>query len=88
VKDEYLMAKLHRVLSEDGSELGIEAIRRNDAIVVRGEVETEERRRAVEAKVREQCPEFKVHNEITVSRVTKPVEPETLLARDAGGGDR
>ena len=81
--DEYLLAQVQRLLAEDGAELGIDAVRRDDVLVLRGEVESEQRCREVEARVAERFPDLKIRNELTVPRVHKPVEAEEL----AGSGE-
>lgn len=78
MRDEYLMAKLQRVLAEDSSELGIHVVRRDDHYVLTGEVETEQRKREVQARVAEHFPELSVRNEIMVTRMTRPGEPELM----------
>jgi hypothetical protein len=78
MKEEYMMARVQRVLAEDDSELGIDVVRRGDHYVLIGEVESEDRRQEVAAKVAEHMPELEVRNEIMVTRVTKPVDHEMV----------
>jgi hypothetical protein len=78
MKEEYMMARLQRVLAEDDSELGIDMVRRGDHYVLIGEVESEERRQEVADKVAEHLPELEVRNEIMVTRFTKPVDHEMV----------
>jgi hypothetical protein len=78
MRDEYLLARLQRVLAEDSSELGIAVVRRDDHYILTGEVESEQRRLDVQARVAEHFPELSVRNELMVTRVTKPGEPELL----------
>ena len=85
MREEYLLAKLQRVLAEDGCELGIDVVRRDDVYILTGEVESEHRRREVEARVAEHLPELRVRNEITVTRMTKPGEPELLAPASREG---
>jgi hypothetical protein len=88
MKDEYLLAKLQRVLAEDGSELGIDVARRDEEFVLTGEVESEQRRIEVERRVSGEVPEVRVRNEIRVTRVTKPEEAEELSPRvPVNGGE-
>jgi hypothetical protein len=88
MKDEYLLARLQRVLAEDGSELGIDVARHDEEYVLTGEVESEQRRLDVERRVAEHVPEVRVRNEIRITRVTKPVEPEQLAPRvPVNGGE-
>jgi hypothetical protein len=87
MKDEYLLAKLQRVLAEHGSELGIDVARRDEEFVLTGEVESEQRRVEVERRVADHVPEVRVRNEIRITRVTKPAEAELLAPRvPANGG--
>jgi hypothetical protein len=89
MKDEYLLARLQRVLAEDGSELGIDVVRHDEDYVLTGEVESEQRRLDVERRVAEHVPEARVRNEIRITRVNKPVEPELLAPRvPVNGGER
>ncbi len=85
MKDEYLLAQVQRLLAEDSGELGIDAMRRDDVLVLRGEVESQERCREVERRVADAFPELKIRNELTVPHVHKPVEPEQLVGH---GEDR
>jgi len=88
VKDEYLLARLQRVLAEDGSELGIDVARRDEEFVLTGEVESDQRRLEVERRVAEHVPEARVRNEIRVTRVTVPAEAERLAPRvPVNGGE-
>jgi len=81
MKDEYLLAQVQRLLAEDEGELGIDAVRRDDVLVLRGEVESKERCREVERRVAEAFPDLAIRNELTVPYVHKPQEPEELAAR-------
>jgi hypothetical protein len=78
MKDEYLLAQVQRMLAEDGGELGIDVVRREDVLVLRGEVESEQRRREVERRVADAFPELKTRNELTIPHVYKPMESEEL----------
>jgi hypothetical protein len=84
MRDEYIEAQLQRILAEESAELGIDAFRRDDVIIVRGEVESEQRRQAVERRVTEHFPDLVVRNEITIIRVTKPAEAEQLAGQREG----
>jgi hypothetical protein len=88
MKEEYLLAKIQRVLAEDGSELGIDAIHRGDEYVLIGEVESEQRRLMAARLVNEHVPEARVRNDIRVAKVTKPVEVEELEPRISSGGEQ
>jgi hypothetical protein len=75
---EYLEAQMQRLFAEESAELGIEAFRRDDILVVRGEVESEGRRADLIERIAAHFPHLRVRNEITIVRVTKPVEAEHL----------
>ena len=87
-EEEYLLARIQRVLSELGSELGIDVLHRQDVFVLTGDVESEQRRREVEQLVHEHVPDARVRNEIKVTRMTRPAEIEELEPRVPmeGGG--
>lgn len=89
MKDEYLLARIQRVLAEHGSELGIDVARRDEEFVLTGDVESEVRCREVEQIIAEHVPEARVRNEIRVTRVTEPADAEELAPRvpmNGGGG--
>lgn len=88
MKEEYLLARIQRVLAEKGSELGIDVLHRSGEYVLTGDVESDERRREAMRLVREYVPEARVRNEIRVARVTKPVEAEELEPRVPDGSGR
>lgn len=88
MKDEYLLAKIHRALAEDDSELGIDIARRDEEFVLTGAVESEQRRLEIEQHVVQLVPEAHVRNEIRVTRVTAPAEAEQLAPRvPVNGGE-
>lgn len=76
--DEYAEASAQRDLTEDFAEQGIDMIRRDGAVQLRGHVETEERRRAIGEKVQKHFPRCEVRNDIVVVRATAPVEAEEV----------
>jgi osmotically-inducible protein OsmY len=78
--DEYAVAAVHRLLAEDAdiAEQGIEVIRRDGTLVLRGQVESAERRDAIGAKVAENFPDSQVRNDITISAMHQPPEAEEL----------
>jgi len=84
---EYWEAETQRVLAEEAAELGIEAFRRDEVIIVSGEVESEARRQAVEERITRQFPSVRVLNEIVVVRVTEPAEVPDGALRVAAVGD-
>lgn len=69
MSEPYTQAQAQRLLSEaDGvAEQGIDVIPEHGRILLRGQVETEARRAAVEARVRAIAGGTPVHNEITVA---------------------
>lgn len=88
MKEEYLLAKLQRVLAEEGSELGIDVARHGEEFVLTGEVESDQRRIEVERRVAQHVPEVRVRNEIRVTRVVKPADAEELTPRvPVNGGE-
>lgn len=78
--DEYADAQVQRHLAEDDdiAELGIDILRRDDVIVLRGEVETAARRDAIGQQVATHYPGRSVRNEIHVIQVHVPAEAEVL----------
>jgi hypothetical protein len=90
MKDDYLLAQVHRLLAEDGGELAVDVVRRDDMLVLRGEVESEERCQEVERRVADAFPDLTIRNELGVPRVHKPMEAEELVRRGpaATGEDR
>jgi osmotically-inducible protein OsmY len=78
--DEYAEASAQRDLAEDGgiAEQGIDVIRRDGVIQLRGNVESDERRKLIGERVRNHFPDSEVRNDIVVVRVTRPVEAEEL----------
>jgi hypothetical protein len=78
--DEYADAQVQRHLAEDDdiAELGIDILRRDDVIVLRGEVETAARRDAIGRQVATHYPGRTVRNEIHVIQVHCPAEAEVL----------
>ncbi|WP_407924588.1 BON domain-containing protein [Catellatospora vulcania] len=80
VVDEYADAEVHRMLTEDGTicEQGIEVIRRDGAVLLRGQVETAHRRDAIGERVAAMFPDKTVCNDIVVTAVAGPSEPEVI----------
>ncbi|HCT77178.1 MAG TPA: hypothetical protein DGG94_09810 [Micromonosporaceae bacterium] len=78
--DEYAEASAQRELAEDAgvAEQGIEITRRDGVVVIRGNVESEDRRRLIEEKVAAHFPHCEIRNAIVVVRVTPPVDAEEL----------
>jgi len=77
---EYIEAAVQRLLSEDGAvaDQGIDVVRREDVLVLRGEVESPQRRAEIERRVAQRFPQLRVHNDIGVTRANPPAEPEEL----------
>lgn len=78
--DEYAEAGLQRKLTEDEdtAEQGIDVIRRDGVIVVKGEVESTERRDAILRRVSETFPGKEVRSEVVLIPVGKPAEAEEV----------
>lgn len=77
---EYVEAAVARLLTEDGhtTTQGIEVIRRNDVLILRGEVESARRRDEIMRLVGERFPRLRIHNDIGVTRANAPAEAEEL----------
>jgi hypothetical protein len=77
--DEYAEAELQRCLAEGGAaEQGIDVVRRDDVVVVQGEVESEARREAILKCVSESFPGKQVRAEIVLIPVGVPAEAEDV----------
>jgi hypothetical protein len=78
--DDYVDAEVRRVLAEDAgiAELGIEVIAHADRIVLRGQVESPERRDAIGRRVAGYLPDHRVHNDIVVIETDPPDHAEEL----------
>ena len=78
--DEYAEAELQRCLAEgeDTAEQGIDIIRRDDVVVVHGEVESEARRDALLRCVTDSFPGKQVRAEIVLIPVAAPAEAEDV----------
>lgn len=78
--DEYAEAELQRGLAEgdDLFEQGIDIIRRDDVVVVHGEVESDARRDAILRRVRDSFPGKQVRAEIVLIPVGTPAEAEDV----------
>jgi hypothetical protein len=79
-KEIYAAAHVQEALARDPRvnepELEVQIV--NGRVFVTGTVPTDERRRAVEAVVRECCPEFDVDNQTTVARYPESGETERV----------
>lgn len=80
MSDEYADAKLRRAMAEEVeiAELGIEIVPHGDWVALHGQVETPQRREAIERRVAQQLPGCRVLNEIVVLRAEAPGRPEEL----------
>lgn len=78
--DEYVAAAVHRLLAEtpELAEQGISVVRREQSIVLQGEVEGPKRRDEILRLVSEHFPGVKIQNDIGVSRTHPPTEAEDL----------
>jgi hypothetical protein len=78
--DEYTEAGLQRLLAEHPhiAEQGIQVARREHAVVLTGEVESDRRRAEICRLVAENFPDIEVHCDIGVIRNHVPVDHEEL----------
>lgn len=76
----YVAARVQRALAEDDrtTELGIRVDVRGEHVYLRGQVSSDQRRRAIEVVAREAAPGLRVHNEIALVEVSEPGEEERL----------
>jgi osmotically-inducible protein OsmY len=78
--DDYVAAHVQEALARDPRvnepELEVQIVNRR--VVVTGVLPTDERREAVEAVVRDVCPDFGVENHTTVGRYPEAGEPERV----------
>jgi HSP20 family molecular chaperone IbpA len=77
---EYTEAAVQRLLAEHAaiSEQSLEITHREDVLVLRGEVESAQRREEIVRLVSERFPMLRVHNDIGITRCEPPREPEEL----------
>jgi len=78
--DEYVEAEIQRLLTEDPAvaEQGITVIRREDTLVLYGEVESAHRREEILRRVAERFPDVPISSDIGVIRAQAPTEIEQL----------
>jgi hypothetical protein len=78
--NDYTEAAVQRLLSEEEAvaDQGIEITHRDRLLVLRGVVESPERRAEIERLVSQEYPDLEVCNEIAVSRHQAPTEAEEL----------
>ena len=79
--DEYVEAGVQRLLTEDAdlAEQGISVLRREQTLVLCGEVESRARRDEILRKVHEAFPGVNLSVDIGITRTQPPGEPEELL---------
>jgi hypothetical protein len=77
---QYLSGRIREALAEDPrtNELGIRVLVRGDQVFVQGQVAAPGRRDAVMAVVREHCPGFQIHDELSVPECPEPEGEERL----------
>ena len=78
MNDEYLDATVQRVLTEDFAEQGIDVLVRDSELVLRGTVQTEQRRDEIGRQVRGMVPDRRIRNEIEVAPMGPPDGSEDL----------
>jgi hypothetical protein len=78
--DEYLEAEIQRLLTEDVdvAEQGITVVRRDQALLVSGEVESPHRRDAILHRLAEAFPDVPIECDIGIIRAQAPSEAEEL----------
>jgi len=78
--DEYLEAEVQRLLTEhaDVAEQGITIVRRNQTLVLCGEVESDHRRDDILRLVTARFPGVPVHCDIGLTRTHPPMDAEEL----------
>ncbi|MEV7231817.1 MULTISPECIES: hypothetical protein [Polymorphospora] len=80
MSDEYLEAEIQHLLTEnaDIAEQGITASRRDNTLVLCGEVESPQRRDEILRLVQERYPDLRLASDIGVTRAAAPTEAEEL----------
>jgi hypothetical protein len=78
--DEYLEARIQRLLTEHGriAELGITIQRRDNEVVLGGEVESPERRDEICRQISAHFPEVEISCDIGITRTQAPNEVEEI----------
>lgn len=78
--DEYVEADVQRLLTEhaDLAEQGITVLRREQTLLLCGEVESIGRRDEIARRVREAFPDVRLSVDIGITRTQPPSEPEEL----------
>lgn len=78
--DEYVEAAVQRLLTENAevAEQGIIAVRRDHTLILRGEVESRQRRDQILRLVTEKFPDVQLSVDIGITRTQEPTEVEEL----------
>ncbi|RKR87992.1 hypothetical protein BDK92_2295 [Micromonospora pisi] len=78
--DDYLEAAVQRLLTEnaDIAEQGINVVRRDQSLVLYGEVESQQRREEILRRVAETYPDLPLKVDIGLIRAQAPTEVEEL----------
>jgi hypothetical protein len=78
--DEYVEAEIQRLLTEDAAvaEQGITVLRRDHLVVLRGEVESTQRRDEICRQVTEHFPDVQIVCDIGIVRAQAPTGAEEL----------
>lgn len=78
--DEYVEAEVQRLLTEDAGlgEQGLTVARREHTLILRGEVESRQRREEIVRAVTERFPDIDLRVDIGVIRAGTPTEVEEL----------
>lgn len=78
--EDYLEAEIQHLLTEnaDVAEQGIRATRQDDTIILRGEVESGQRRDEILRLVQARFPDLRMSADIGVTRAGPPTEAEEL----------
>jgi hypothetical protein len=78
--DEYLEARIQRLLTESGriAEQGITIQRRDNQVVLGGEVESPERRDEIYRQISAHFPEVEISCDIGITRTQAPNEVEEI----------
>jgi hypothetical protein len=78
--DEYVEAAIQRLLTEDGqvAEQGITVLRREHTLVLRGEVESAQRRDEICRQITASFPDVEIACDIGIVRAAAPSEVEEI----------
>lgn len=78
--DDYLEAEIQRLLAEDDrvAEQGITVQRREQAVVLGGEVESPERRDEICRRITSRFPDVRITCDIGITRTSVPADAEEI----------